>query len=477
VTLGLTGALAVPLVRWAAPDTPPAEAERASVAVLPFVDTSPDRTQAHLGEGVAEEILNALIPVPGLRVPARASSFRFQGQNLPAAELARRLGVATVLEGNVHRAGDSVRITARLLDGSTGRYLWSHTFSRDISDIFAVQAEIARTVASALEVRLAPAPPRPPTQNVAAYELYLRGLFHWNRRTPLDLRQAIDFFTQASQRDSSFAQPYAGLALAYVTLALLDPAATDLLPRTHDAAARALALDTSLAAAHAARGYAYHWQWQWQDAEREFQRALELDPSYATAQHWYGEHLAKMGRFREGEAHLRGAIQLDPLSLVMQNDLALVLMFARRFDDALAQLERVRRMDPAFPLRLNLLHRVQLAAGNASAAAEAGRRWAELTGAANPDELELLALATADSSLRPRAMAVLQRWEREPKPRLADIAMYRMLMGDDRGALAVIERAVQARTPMMAGLKVAPWHEPLRRDPRMQALLRQLRFP
>jgi TolB-like protein/Tfp pilus assembly protein PilF len=474
----LTGAaLAVPFARWAAPDAPAGAAERASVAVLPFVDTSPDRTQAHLGEGLAEEILNALIAVPGLRVPARASSFRFQDRDLPAAELARQLGVAAVLEGSVHRAGDSVRISARLLDAGTGRYLWSHTFTREFRDIFAVQAEIGRTVASALQVRLAPASPRPPTENVVAYELYLRGLFHWNRRTPLDLRLAIDFFTQATQRDASFAQPYAGLALTYVTLALLDPAATDLLPRTHDAAARALALDPSLAAAHAARAYAYHWQWQWQDAEREFRRALALDPSYATAHQWYGEHLAKMGRFREGEAHLRRAIQLDPLSLVAQNDLALVLMLARRFDDAVAQLERVRRLDPAFPLRLNLLHRVQLAAGNAPAAAEAGRGWAELTGSADPDELELLALATADSSLRPRAMAVLERWQREPKPRLADIAMYRMLMGDDQGALAVIERAVEARTPMMAGLKVAPWHGPLRRDPRMQALLRQMRFP
>ena len=474
----LAGAAAPLLLRWAETTRRAAGAERASVAVLPFVDTSPERSQAHLGEGVAEEIRNALVAVPGLRVPARASSFRFQDQKVAIAEIARQLNVRAVLEGSVHVAGDSMRITARLLDAGSGRYLWSRTFNRGFSDIFAVQAEIARTVADTLEVRLTPAAARaPPTRDMAAYELYLRGLFHWNRRTPLDLRRAIEFFTRATQRDPNFAQPYAGLALTYVALALLDPAANELIPRAHTAAARALALDPSLAAAHAARAYAYHLQWQWPESEREFQRALLVDSSYAPAHQWYGEHLAKLGRFREGEAQMRRAIALDPLSLVAQNDLALIYLLSRRYQDAINQLERVRRMDPAFPLPLNLLHRVQLVAGNAEAAAEAGRRWAELTGSADADELELLARASQDPSLRPAASAVLERWAMAEAPRWPDIAMYRVLMGDHDGALTAIERGVQARMPMMAGLNVAPWYDPLRQEPRMQALLRRMRFP
>jgi Tfp pilus assembly protein PilF len=389
--------------------------------------------------------------------------------------------VAAVLEGSVHRAGDQLRITTRLIDARSDSHIWSQTFDRGIDDIFAVQAEIARTVATALKVRLVPGPQAaaPPTRDIAAYERYLRGLFHWNRRSTQDVRQAILFFEQAIQLDSTYAQPYAGLALAHAVLQLQDASvsAADALAAVESAAARALALNPYLAEAHAARAYSYHWQWRWDDAEREFNQALSLNPAYATAHQWYGEHLTKMGRGREGEAEMRTALALDPLSLVIHNDLGIVLMLSGRFDEAIAQLERVHAMDPAFSIPLQVLHRVHLLTGDAAAAADAGRRWAELSGVADPADIELLARATRDTLLLAGATEVLERWSRGPAPRWSDIAMYYALMHEHDRSIMALQRAFESRTPMLAQLKVAAWLDPLRSDPRVIAVLRQMAFP
>jgi tetratricopeptide (TPR) repeat protein len=204
------------------------------------------------------------------------------------------------------------------------------------------------------------------------------------------------------------------------------------------------------------------------------ERAIALNPAYSTVHQWYGEHLTKMGRGEEGEAHMRRAIALDPLSLVAQSDLGIVLMLNRRYPESIAQFEHVRRLDPAFPLPLLLLHRVHMIAGNAAAAAEAARRWAEITGMGDPAELMLLARATRDTALRNEARTVLARWEREPAPRWPDIAMYFLLLGDRDDALRALELGLHARTPMMAQLKVAPWLDRVRDDPRFLAVLQRM---
>ena len=489
--LSLAGAIALAAGAFAAvrslgsADTPaPASAPDpapGSLAVLPFIDTTPGEEEEYFAAGITEEILNALAQLPELRVTARTSSFAFRGTNLRARDIARQLGVAAVLEGSVHRAGDQLRITTRLIDARSDSHIWSQTFDRGIDDIFAVQAEIARTVATALKVRLVPGPQAaaPPTRDIAAYERYLRGLFHWNRRSTQDVRQAILFFEQAIQLDSTYAQPYAGLALAHAVLQLQDASvsAADELAAVESAAARALALNPYLAEAHAARAYSYHWQWRWDDAEREFNQALSLNPAYATAHQWYGEHLTKMGRGREGEAEMRTALALDPLSLVIHNDLGIVLMLNGRFDEAIAQLERVHAMDPAFSIPLQVLHRVHLLTGDAAAAADAGRRWAELSGVADPADIELLARATRDTLLLARATEVLERWSRGPAPRWSDIAMYYALMHEHDRSIMALQRAFERRAPMLAQLKVAAWLDPLRNDPRVIAVLRQMAFP
>lgn len=446
-----------------------------SVAVLPFINAGSDSAQQYLGEGVAEEILKSLTRVPGLRVPGRRSSFAFTDSAVPSAEVARRLGVSTLLLGSIERAGDRVTVEARLVDGRTNQPLWSDSWDRPIGDIGAIQSEIVAAAADAFG--LSPAPSRSTPHDFVAYELYLRGLFHWNRRTPRDLALAIDFFQQAAGRDSTYAPAWAGLALTWSVLPALDGSSIELLDRAQFAAARALALDSTLSDAWAARAYALHWQWRWAEAEVAFQRAVALESASATAYEWYGEYLAKMGRTDEGERMVRRAIDLDPLALVARNDLGIVFMLDRRLDEAIAQFRQVNQADPAFALPLLLEHRTYLIMGNAEAAAESGRRAAELMRMSEPEELVLLARATNDTTLHTQAMAVLEQWERRPAPSWPEIAMYATLLGDTARAINALEAAMLVRSPQLASLRMVPWADPLRSNARFREILRQLAFP
>jgi len=460
---------------------PSSTLEEASIAVLPFLDMSPERDQEYFADGITEDILNILAQVPELRVPARTSSFFFKGRSLPVREIAQRLEVATVLEGSVRRVGNRVRITAQLIDARSDRHLWSHTFDRELEDIFAVQTEIARTVAEALKVRLAvgqnPAGGPPPV-SVVAHDLYLRGLFHWNRRSANDLEHAIRFFEEATQVDPGYARALAGLALTYAVLPLFTNSLStaEAFARAEAAASRALVLDPSLGEAHAARAYAYHWQWRWEDAEREFERAIALSPGNATVRQWYGAHLTTMGRGREGEEELRRAVALDPLSLVAQNDLGIVLMHNRRFTEAIAQLEHTHRSDPGFAIPSYLLQRLYLLTGRTEDAAQAGRRWAELSGTVDPAEVVTLIRATRNDAERPTALAILARWERAQAPRWPDIAFYYVSLNEPEQAIAALEEGLRSRTPLMVQLIRAPWFDPLRSDPRVESILREMNF-
>lgn len=453
-----------------------------SLVVLPFVDISPDGDQEYFSDGITEEILNRLASITGLRVPARSTSFYFKGRNLPVAEIAAQLGVDAVLEGSVRRSGDRVRITTQLIEGRSDRHLWSETFDRDLEDVFEVQTEIAGIVAEAMRVRLV-APGElggpPPTLSAEAHDLYLRGLFHWNRRSAVDLGHAVSFFEEATRIDPAYARAWAGLALAY---AVIPIGFTTLMPqeeawaRVDAAADRALALDPTLAETHAARAVSYHFQWRSDDAEREYRRALALNPDYATAHQWYGEHLAKTGRSEAGVAAVRRAIELDPFSLVAQNDLGLVLLLNRQFPEAIAQWEHTVALDPGFAIPLYFLHRVHLMEGRLAAAEDAGRRWAELTGAMAVDAVVTLSRAPGDRDARRDALALLHQGERDPTPRWLDLAFYYTVLGELDAALHALEQGLRARTPMMVQVGMAPWFDALRGDERMERIRHEVGF-
>lgn len=455
--------------------------EVVSLLVLPFADISPHGDQEYFSDGITEEILNSLAAIPALRVPARSTSFYFKGRNLPAAEIAAQLGVDAVLEGSVRRSGDRMRIVAQLIDGRADRRLWSETFDRDLEDVFAVQTEIAGIVAEALRVRLvtpAAGGRTPPTRSAAAHDLYLRGLFHWNRRSAPDLGLAVGFFEEATRLDPAFARAWAGLALAH---AVIPIGFTPLMPqddawaRMDAAADRALALDSTLAEAYAARGLSYHYQWRADDAEREYLRALAMNPDYATAHQWYGEHLAKTGRGEAGVEAVRRAIELDPFSLVAHNDLGLVLLLSRQFPEAIAQWERTVGMDPSFALPFFFLHRVHLLEGRLDAAEEAGRRWAELSGAMSANAVVSLSRAPGHPEARRDALAYLDERGREPTPRWLDLAFYYAVLEEPDAAMYALEQGLRARAPMMLQIET-PWFDALRGDERMERLRREVGF-
>jgi serine/threonine-protein kinase len=449
-----------------------------SVAVLPFVDMSPARDQAYFSDGVTEEILNALAHVPGLRVPARTSSFSFKGRNLQVREIARQLGVTNVLEGSVRKDGNRVRITAQLVDARSDAHLWSQTFDREVADVFAVQTEIARTVSDALKLRLADGGPVQAPSS-AAHDLYLQGRFYWNRRSADDLRRAIQLFTDATRADPTYARAFAGLAEAYASLPIIssDVPVEATLAKAEQAATRAIALDSSLAEAYSALGYTYHWQWRWEEAGRALRRATELDPNDAAARQWYAEYLVKIGRGREAEGEVRRAVMLDPLSPIAQVNLGLVLMLDGRYQESIAQLEQTSRMDPSLVSAQILLNHLYLLVGETEKAATAGRRAAELRGMSNASDLVTLARCTRSSSERTAALAVLDRWKRGRNPPWPEIAFYYVLMGERDQVFDALERGLAARSAQMTSLKVVPWLDPVRGDPRFTRIIRAMHFP
>jgi TolB-like protein/Tfp pilus assembly protein PilF len=475
---------AVGWIRHAVPRTEAPAADEApdprSIAVLPFENASGDAEQDYFADGIAEEILDALAQVSGLRVAARTSSFSFRGGGLPIRNIARELRVATVLEGSVRRAGDQLRITARLVSAAE-RQLWSQTFDRSVDDVFAVQREIAGTVARALEARLAPDadPDRAVMPSTAAHDLFLQGLFHWNRRTAQTLRRAIDLFEEAIRLDPDYARAHAGLALAWAVIHLNAPEirASEALARAEAEARLALELDPELADAYTALGYAYHWQSRWDDAVRAFDRAVALNPNSSRARQWYAETLALTGRAAEAEAQIRQAVALDPLSLVAHGNLGLILFMNGRVQEAIAQVEATTRMDPGFAFPFLLLHRIYLHTGRYEEAREAGRRWAEVSAFVAASDVVTIVDAMIDPARRPAADSVLARWKRAASPAWFDIAMYYVHLGDPEQAMDTLEQAVAEPVGLILTLHRSPFWDPLRGSPRFQRILQQLGPP
>ena len=321
-------------------------ANEKSVAVLPFDDLSAKHDQQFFGDGLAEELLNVLVQIDGLSVASRTSSFAFKGKNLSIPDIAKTLGVANIVEGSVRRVDNRLRVTAQLIDVATDRHLWSQTFDREVTDIFAIQDEIARSIADALKVRLGRAADKKAgTENVEAYELYLLGLYHWNQRTEDGLRKALDFFRRASEHDPSFARAFAALSMTYSLLPSYAAFDRDLADREALVAARkAVALDPKSAEALTALASSYFNQGKVRQALEAYDRAVAANPRYAVARHWKGIALTAVGRLADGEAEVRAARALDPASLPLQSFLSVNLAQQGRLEEALAEaLDLLRR--------------------------------------------------------------------------------------------------------------------------------------
>lgn len=448
--------------------------DQASVAVLPFANMSDAPGAEYFSDGLAEEILNALAQVPGLRVPSRTSSFSFRGKQVDLKAVADALRVAHVLEGSVRRDGQRIRITAQLIDARSDSHLWSKTWDRDLQDVFKVQQEIAQEIANSLEVQFAGdgGPRSVGTENVEAYEHYLQGRHLWRQRGEGPLRASIKQFEEAIRIDPGFARAHSALAASTAVLVSYtgpDVPAEPFLNGAQTHAQRALSLDASLAEAHAVLASVLEERWQWQAADAEFRRAVALDPSDGTTQQWYSEFLGRMGRFRDAEAPILRALALDPLSPVINLSAALAVAAARMDGTAAAELAR-----KAGSLGMTLRSRaglvlIHLASGDAKAA----------RAQADDGSVEAAVIdAVIDPALKDAAMARLASapaGSRRVGLSLQSQTMSYIYLGDIDAAFEAARRSIADKSMFPADF-LAPDASPnfarFRADPRFQSLVR-----
>jgi TolB-like protein/Tfp pilus assembly protein PilF len=453
-----------------------------SIAVLPFDNLSRDPDNAYFCEGVQDEILTRLAKVGDLKVISRTSTQHFKSapENLP--EIARQLGVANILEGSVQRSGDQVRVNVQLIKADTDAHLWADIFDRKLTDIFAVESDIAKTIADTLQAKLTgseqTAISKTPTANQQAYELYLKGRFFWNKRTGADLKKAAEFFQQAIVADPSYASAYAGLAQTQLLIPVFGIGKPpDFFPAANSAAKRAIALDETSAEGHSALAMLLLFDFKFAESEKEFQRAIEANPNYATAHHWFGNSLlVTLGRFDEGVKEGKRAVELDPLSLIINADLGSTLMIARRYDDAIAQFKRTLALDDKFAYaHWNLGEALYLKGDTKAAIAEYEKARALDD---DPEILALLGRAYAETGRKGEALELLAQLQEKGKTEYVRNYLYTILyigLGDRNTALDYLEKARDgAETPDTGWIKVDPLFDPLRGEPRFQQLVARL---
>jgi serine/threonine-protein kinase len=452
-----------------------------SVAVLPFVNDGGDPDAEYLSDGITEALINNLSQLPNLRVIARSSAFRYKGRADDPRAAGTELGVQAVVAGRVVRRGDRLVVSVELVDVRGNRQLWGEQYNRKLTDLLAVQDDIAREVTDKLRPRLTGEEKKRlgkrPTDNAEAYQAYLVGRYHWNKRTEEGLKKAIEQFEQARAKDPGYALAYAGLADCYALLgdySYLPP--KEAFPRARAAAAEALKLDDTLAEAHTSLAFVkVQYDWDWAGAEDEYRRALALNPNYATAHQWYSEYLTAMGRHDEALAEIRRAQEIDPLSLIIRAVAGRALYYARRYDEAIDQCRQTLAMDPNFGVAYLFLGRACVQAGRYDEAVAAFRKARELSGGAAV--LGELGHACAAAGQRDEARKVLDELEELRKQghvTSARMALICAALGEKDQALTWLDKAYDERADAMVFLKVEPRYDTLREEPRFQDLMRRV---
>ena len=461
------------------PQPTTAETRMPSVAVLPFANLTADPANEYLSDGITEEVINALSRLRTIRVAARTSSFAFKGKREDVRMIADRLGVASILDGSVRRAGSRIRVRTELIDARSGYEIWSDQMERELDDVFAMQDDIAHDIATALKATLlGGAYTHSTSVSGAVFETYLRGRFLLKKRVEADLEQAVKHFEDASRRDEQFALAQAGLADALFVLGVYGARrANDVMPLVRDAARRALEIDPSLAEAYSTLGaeQAVH-EWNWAAAEDAFRRAIALDPQYPTAHQWYALNcLVPLKRFDEAIDSAENARLLDPLSPVLRASVGVVRHFAGDLEGAAADFRRALKLEPTFAMAHYFAGNVQRDLGHIDLSIAALEKAMEHSGPSkgSPEMIGSLAQTRAKGGDIERATALRDELRNTATTRHVSncvLAQVDLALGDRASALDHLERAADEREPELIYLGVRQSYSALAGEPRFEAL-------
>jgi TolB-like protein/DNA-binding winged helix-turn-helix (wHTH) protein/Tfp pilus assembly protein PilF len=453
------------------------------LAVLPFENLTGDAGQDYLSDGLTEEMIAQLgrLDPAHLGVIARTSVMHYKQSHEPLGQIGRELGVQYVLEGSVRRDAEKVRINAQLIQVKDQTHVWARQYDRELSNLLALQGEIAREIAGGIQLTLGVAKRIDSAHRASlspksyeAYDLYLRGLYFWNKRTPQGFDRAVEYFQRAIEKDPNYARAYAGLADSYVLMSGYSPVSPrESIPKARAAALRAVELDDKLAEAHTSLAViAQNYDWDWKTVEKEYRRAIELDPNYPTAHHWYAESLALEGRFDEAFVEIERARQLDPHSLIIATDYGAILYFSRQYDRAIEQFRVVLDMDPYFP-RAAMVQGAYAQKGMYAESLANLKRWP-------PGGAWYWAYLAYDYGRSGRhaeaqdALEQLQKLDRRQQADPVTTAVAYIGVNNKDQALASLQKAYEEHSSSLTALKVDPIFDPLRSDPRFQALLHRI---
>jgi TolB-like protein/DNA-binding winged helix-turn-helix (wHTH) protein len=461
----------------------------ATLAVLPFINVSSDPENDYFCDGLAEELLNFLSRIDGLKVVARTSVFSFKNKDVDVRTIARMLNVSSVLEGSVRNAGSRLRISVRLVTAPDGYHIWSESYDREMRDIFDLQEEITLAVIGALKVKLLPGERRRLITRAPAggevYELYLKGRYFCNKRTDASLRQAVSFYERAIAIDPDFALAHSGLADAYAYLGYafgtMSPA--EAMPKAKAAAIKAQELDPSAAEPHTSLAIVHlFYDWDWAEAENEYIRAAKLDSNYPTNHHFRAIYLATIWRrFDEAITEARLGLSLDPLSVPLHNIVGLLHLDAGHFEDAISMWQKILELDPTSSAPHNEIGWAYELQGDFKRAAEEYALALEISN--EPEAAsKLRALFSAqgiDGLRRSKVDFFLEKWERYAgwHGHAYSLAVNYGRLGDKKRTLEWLDRAFELRSGLLVWLNIQPAFNFLRTDPAFLDLTSRIGLP
>ena len=467
----------------AGPASRPATQDRRSIAVLPLTNLSPDPENEYFSDGLTEDILTQLSKIRRLKVISRTSVMQYKKTLKNLRDIGRELGVATILEGSVRKAANKVRISVQLIDASTDEHLWAETYDRELADIFAIQSDVARQITDALKAHVSPDErariEHRPTENLEAYQAYLKGRFLWNQRTDESVNAGIAHFKRAVESDPGYAPAYVGLADSYIVLDNFGTYRPKVVyPMAKAAALRALEIDDTLGDAHASLAQVKaNYDWDWAGAESAYLTAIELRPGYANAHHWYALYLSTTGRFDQALVEIRRAQELDPLSPIIASNVGSVYFSARRYDEAMTAIQQAIAMNSQFRTAYMYLGMALLEKGAYADALSALQKADELASGSNVGVSAMLGYAYAKLGDTENAMSIAatlaDRYERAYASPVW-IAFLFQGLGDRRQALEWLDKGCHDRDGWLRVLKTSSFFDDIRDTPEYQGLLRTI---